>query len=562
MNKDKPADTGWKERALKGYFLLLTLESVVMLAYIASLPADPKNSWLLGLSRNRWLMLAAALAMSATSLFPLVKSWVGGGWLQRQALRLEAWLAHNFVLGLVIIISFLCIVTATWFNSYWMRYSSDQFLQAYIIRLAPFVAWLCLVAIETLLLLPFLRKALAPAYLALLVSVLCAVVIDLFTNPPEFKQMPWDTRYYYLLAERGLDSHDLIAPYVYRYLNPLLAHSLAGLFNISTYMALKAIAYLGAISQLFTIYLLMRYLGFRLRASLVAMLVTAFSMYNLKFLMFDVYRPDHLAYALMSLAVLALLSRHTVWCLVFSAIGLQTREYLVIPPLILAVFSLVEWWRDRAQKWPLLRLVMVILVTGLAVILPRLLIPVTESTQFVDPSNNPATIMNLIDMPLDLKRDFNLLFTIAAYFLPLLLLARRDRIKSVWTRLSKPIPGMRSFLLIYTGLVFILTLYGGHDLGRYFTYAFIPQVILICYLLDEHIRIEEIIYMFAVVIIFNRLWLPIPIWDFEKYLDFYGGYADRVNLVSLLRVVELLAYMLGALVLRAALRRRHGYSSL
>jgi hypothetical protein len=562
MNKDKPADTGWKERVLKGYFLLLTLESVVMLAYVACLPADPKNSWLLGLSRNRWLMLAAALAMFATSLFPLVKSWVGGGWLQRQALRLEAWLAHNFVLGLVIIISFLCIVAATWFNSYWMQYSSDQFLQAYIIRLAPFVAWLCLVAIETLLLMPFLRKALAPAYLALLVSVLCAVVIDLFTNPPEFKQMPWDTRYYYLLAERGLDSHDLIAPYVYRYLNPLLAHSLAGLFNISTYMALKAIAYLGAISQLFTIYLLMRYLGFRLRASLVAMLVTAFSMYNLKFLMFDVYRPDHLAYALMSLAVLALLSRHTVWCLVLSAIGLQTREYLVIPPLILAVFSLVEWWRDRAQKWPLLRLVMVILVTGLAVILPRLLIPVTESTQFVDPSNNPATIMNLIDMPLEIKRDFNLLFTIAAYFLPLLLLATRDRIKSVWTRLSKPIRRMRSFLLIYTSLVFILTLYGGHDLGRYFTYAFIPQVILICYLLDEHIRIEEIIYMFAVVIIFNRLWLPIPIWDFEKYLDFYGGYADRVNQVSLLRVVELLAYILGALVLRAALRRRHGYSSL
>jgi len=562
MNKDKPADTGWKERALRGYFLLLPLESVVMLAYIASLPADPKNSWLLGYSLSRWLMLAVTLGMCAVTLFLLVKSWVGGGWLLRQTLHLEAWLAHNFVLGLVIIISFLCIVAAIWFNSYWMQHSSDQFLQAYIIRIAPFVIWLCLVAIETLLLLPFLRKALAPAYLALLISVLCAVVIDLFTNPPEFKQMPWDTRYYYLLAERGLNSHDLIAPYVYRYLNPLLAHSLAGLFNISTYMALKAIAYLGAISQLFTIYLLMRYLGFRLRASLVAMLVTAFSMYNLKFLMFDVYRPDHLAYALMSLAVLALLSRHTVWCLVLSAIGLQTREYLVIPPLILAVFSLVEVWRDRAQKWPLLRLVMVILVTGLAAVLPRLLIPVTESTQFVDPSNNPASIMNLIDMPLDLKRDFNLLFTIAAYFLPLLLLARRDRIKSVWTRLSKPIPGMRSFLLIYTGLVFILTLYGGHDLGRYFTYAFIPQVILIDYLLDEHIRIEEIIYMFAVVIIFNRLWLPIPIWDFEKYLDFYGGYADRVNQVSLLRVVELLAYILGALVLRAALRRRHRYSSL
>jgi hypothetical protein len=562
MNTEKPTNTGWKERALRGYFLLLSLESVGVLVYIFSLPADPKNYWLLGLSLNRWLMLATALAMSAAGLFLLVRAWLGGNWLQRQALRLEAWLGNSFVLGLVIIISLLCIVVAAWYASYWMQHNSDQFLQAYIIRLSPFMAWLSLVAIETLSLLPFLRKALAPAYLAMLVSVLCAVVIDLFTNTPEFKQMPWDTRYYYLLAERGLDSHDLIAPYVYRYLNPLLAHSLAGFLNISTYLALKTIAYLGAISQLFTIYLLMHYLGFRLRASLAAMLVTAFSMYNLKFLMFDVFRPDHLAYALMTLAVLALLSRHTVWCLVLSVIGLQTREHLVIPSMILAIFSLAEWWRDRTQKIPILRLVMVILATGLAVVLPRLLIPVTESTQFVDPSNNPATIMNLIDMPLDLKRDFNLLFTVVAYFLPLLLLATRSRMKSVWTRLSTPVGAMRSFLLIYTGLVFLLTLYGGHDLGRYFTYAFIPQVILIGYLLDERIWIEEIIYMFVAVIIFNRLWLPIPIWDFDKYLDFYGGYADRVNLITVLRVVELLAYILGALILRTVLRRRHGYSSL
>jgi hypothetical protein len=562
MSTGKHANTGWKERALRGYFLILTLESVGMLTYIASLTADPKNSWLLGLSFNRWLMLVTALALSAASLFLLIKSWVSVSWLQRQALHLQTWLSHNFILGWVIIISFLCMLVAAWYTSYWMQHSSDQFLQAYIIRVAPFVIWLCLVAIETLLLLPFLRKALAPAYLALLVSVLCAVVIDLFTNPPEFKQMPWDTRYYYLLAERGLDSHDLIAPYVYRYLNPLLAHSLASLFNVSTYMALKAIAYLGAISQLFTIYLLMHYLGFHLRTSLVAMLVTAFSMYNLKFLMFDVYRPDHLAYALMSLAVLALITRRTVWCLILSAIGLQTREYLIIPPLILAVISLTEWWRDRAQKWYLLRFVLVVLVTGLAVVLPRLLIPVTESTQFVDPSNNPATIINLIDMPLDLKRDFNLLFTIAAYFLPLLLLTTRERMKSVWTRLSRPLGVMWSFLLIYTGLVFLLTLYGGHDLGRYFTYAFITQVILIGYLLGEPVRIEEIMYMIVVVIVFNRLWQPIPIWDFEKYLDFYGGYAERVNLVSLLRAIELLAYILGALVLRALLRRRYGYSSL
>jgi hypothetical protein len=565
MNKDKLANSSWKEGALKLYILLLLLESVGVLVYIASLPGAPKHSWLLGYSSGRWLMLLAGLAMVFSTLFLVLKSYYHCEWLRRQTQVVESLLSNNYLLGLMILFSLVSLAATAWYANYWQQHGSDQFLQAYLLRLLPFVVWLSVATMAALFLLPLFRPVLAPAYLALLVSVLCAVVIDMLTNTPEFKQMPWDTRYYYLLAERGLDSRDLIAPYVYRYLNPLLAHGLAAAFIITTFTALKIIAYWGAISQLFTIYLLTRYLGFRLRASLVAMLVTAFSMWNLKFLMFDSFRPDHLAYALMALAVLALISRHPLWCLALSAIGLQTREYLAIPPLILALFSLNEWWQNRAHKKPLLLATFSVLVTSLAVILPRLLIPATESTQFVDPSNNPATIVNLIDMPLNLGRDFNLLFTVTAYFLPLLLLATPARLKSVWARLGRPLakaPEMRVFLVIYTGMVFLLTLYGGHDLGRYFTYAFITQVILIGFLLKEDIRVEEMIYMFVVIVIFNRLWLPIPIWDFEKYLDFYGGYAERVNLVSLMRVLELAVYIVGAFSLRAILRKKYGHSSI
>jgi len=563
MNTEKLISP-WQECSFRMFLLLLSLDSLGVLVYVASLPGDPKHNWLLGYSPSRWLMLAAALVLCLVPTALLVKAWVNRTWSQCQAGRVKSWVENKVILGLIFVFASALIVAALWYVNYWFQNSSDQYIQAYLVRLLPFVVWLCLAMLFALLWLPVLEPALLPVYLALLVSVLCTVVIDLFTNTPEFKQMPWDTRYYYLLAERGLDSHDLIAPYVYRYMNPLLAHWMVGFFIIPTNAALKAIALLGSVGQLFTIYLLTRFLGFRWRASLTAMLVTAFSMWNLKFLMFDIYRPDHLAYALMALAVLALFSKHIFWCLLISVLGLQTREYLAIPPLILAYFNLEQWWRNRkVNRLPgklLLQAALAVVVTVLAVALPRWLIPATESTQFVDPSNNPSSLVNLIAMPLDLGRDFNLLFTIAAYALPLLLLVTPARIKSVWKRLDQPVQEMRPFLLIYTGLVFLLTLYGGHDLGRYFTYAFIPQVILICYLLDEDLPIEEIIYMFIVVILFNRLWLPIPIWDMDKYLDFYGGYAERVNLVSLLRLLEMLVYLGGAVALRAWIRKRYGYT--
>jgi len=41
----------------RNYFILGTLESLVALIWIISIPGDVDNAWLLGFSQRRWLIL-------------------------------------------------------------------------------------------------------------------------------------------------------------------------------------------------------------------------------------------------------------------------------------------------------------------------------------------------------------------------------------------------------------------------------------------------------------------------------------------------------------------------
>jgi len=106
----------------------------------------------------------------------------------------------------------------------------------------------------------------------------------------------------------------------------------------------------------------------------------------------------------------------------------------------------------------------------------------------------------------------------------------------------------------YTVLVLLLTLYGGTDLARFTTYLLVPQALLIA-LLARDSGWAEIGVMIVATLVFNRIWMQIPIWDLEKYLDFYGGYSSRVNGVTALRFLEIGAFLVLAALARAATQR-------
>lgn len=423
------------------------------------------------------------------------------------------------------------------------------------------------------LLSPERRARLKPYALAALGCAALVLALDLLTNTLDTARYYWDFALYYDMAERGLIGNDnLIAPFVYRFLTPLLAggiarilpieHTLAvsvspagDLFYTSTYPGFVVIAYAAAIAQLVSVWALARYFGARGWRATVPVLAIALSLYNVRFLLFDVARPDHLAYPLMVVAMLAVFERRIVLALVVSCVGLFVREFLAIPLALLIAALLWDFWRTRDRS----RLAwagVVMLVTAACILVPRLVIPISVSGQYLDPFNQSSAdlLETLVRTPLSRRRWFNLLFNVASYTLPLWLLLTPARLRSLWRGLA----GYRAALALYVALVLALAMYGGTDLWRFTTFLFVPLVIALAIVLPENVSWVEVAYMLGAVAYYNKLHLEIPN-EIGAYLDFYGGYDIRINEATLARVIQLIALGAGAVALRGLLmlaRRR------
>jgi hypothetical protein len=185
--------------------------------------------------------------------------------------------------------------------------------------------------------------------------------------------------------------------------------------------------------------------------------------------------------------------------------------------------------------------------------LPRQMIWVALS----EADSGPAeSLRRLLASPLSFWRDVNLLYTLVAYLLPTLALASVGRLVGAWRRLAP----YRRMLLVYTGLVLLLALFGGTDLPRFMAYLVVPQTLLLGAMLDQDIHLLEVSLVLVLTALFNRvvvISLPsAPSMDF--FLDFYGGYGDRVNLATLLRTGELIGYLVLVRLVRGRLARRAG----
>lgn len=394
------------------------------------------------------------------------------------------------------------------------------------------------------------RTPLAIYSMMIVLCLLGVVVLDLLTNTLNTTYYQWDFVQYYDMAENGIFNNDhLIAPFAYRFVTPLLAGVIADLSNVSTETGFRVVAYVGAVAQLALVFVLAQAFNPDKKRAGVPVLVVAFSLYNVKFLLFDVSRPDHLAYPLMVVAVLALFRRNIVVCLVASCAGLLVREFLIIPPVILLV-ELIRDYRASRDQQTLFWIAGIVIATGTFVIVPRALIPVEVSGQYVDPVYRSDWLDKLIEAPLSERRNANLLFNIASYTVPVWLLLTWGRAKRAWLALA----GYRLFLVLYMVMVLVLTLYGGTDLWRFMTYLFVPQVMVLAVLLrDEHVSGVEVLYMLAAVAFYNKVWQDIPNL-LDPYLDFYGGYDNRLNVETFERCFELAVLGAGMVVLRGLLR--------
>ncbi|MBK9778946.1 MAG: hypothetical protein IPP55_02675 [Anaerolineales bacterium] len=116
--------------------------------------------------------------------------------------------------------------------------------------------------------------------------------------------------------------------------------------GLSIESGFKLIAYIGAFTQLTGIFLFVRWLGRSSRGAWIALLVTAFSLFNVKFLIFDPFRPDHLAYALILLQTYFALKRKFLPLLLLTLIGSMLREFTLIP-IFAYIFMLT---REKVER--------------------------------------------------------------------------------------------------------------------------------------------------------------------------------------------------------------------
>lgn len=367
----------------------------------------------------------------------------------------------------------------------------------------------------------------------LLLSAAILFVLSVLTNSLNTEGNAWDFIYYMAMAKDGFHAEPMASPFAYRYLTPLLVNGLS-LLGLSIEHGFSFIAYFGALAQLTGIFFFVKWLTQSSKGAYLAMGATALSLFNIKFLLFDIYRPDHLAYGLILLQTYFAFTKRFWPLLITTIIASQIREFNIIP-LIAYLFMAM---RTENRNVFIKQAVVSAFCILPAILLPRLLIPVTENYQIVGLSQDG--LINTLILPFIPSVDVNFIFSIAAYFLPLLFLADLKTIKAVFLSLPED---QRRYLLAYTLLVLLISFFGGTDFTRFATFLFLPQIILIG-MIAPTLPTLRIGLMLASVFIFNRIWMPFPDWDVEQYRDFYGGFSLRLNMSTVYRIAEWFGFLL------------------
>ncbi|MBK9778875.1 MAG: hypothetical protein IPP55_02315 [Anaerolineales bacterium] len=228
------------------------------------------------------------------------------------------------------------------------------------------------------------------------------------------------------------------------------------------------------------------------------------------------------------------LKRKFLPLLLLTLIGSMLREFTLIP-IFAYIFMLT---REKVERSIIIQQGIISLVLILlAMILPRIWIPVTESYQLIDLSANG--LLYAIVLPFIPSFPVNFIFSILAYFLPLFLLVSPKEVRFAVQELPE---SQRWYLAGYTILVLLLSFFGGTDYNRFATFLFLPQVMLLG-TLENKVTNQKLIIVLACLFIFNRLWMYFPDWDIQTYRNFYGGFALQLNIHTLYRILELAGFI-------------------
>jgi hypothetical protein len=135
----------WVRFGLLCYFSIAALEGFFALRALLGVPADPKNAWLWGFSRNRILMAVAILAALLFFLGLALRTWRDSPRLSRFAGWLGASLNGVWIYGLSCGAALIVFVAAPYLYLYF------QTQPVWMQRLAPFIFWAGALYFQTLI---------------------------------------------------------------------------------------------------------------------------------------------------------------------------------------------------------------------------------------------------------------------------------------------------------------------------------------------------------------------------------------------------------------------------
>lgn len=396
-------------------------------------------------------------------------------------------------------------------------------------------------------------------FAVLILAIIWVTVIALTTTT-----MPvnWDGFHYMNMALNGvIGNPDLCAPFAYRPGMPLLARYIWKIFSLPLDSAFKLVGYIAAVGTLVASFALTKCFIRDFGKALIPVAIVAFSAHHIKFPIFFFSLVDVAAYPIMVVCILAFVKQKYELCFGLSCIGLFFKEFLIIP-LILLILKLAHNFLIARSYRTFFTLSGVIITGSVIILVPRLFLPVKLTDQSIDPFNAPNFWEKLLKIPQDKFRNINIVYSLLSYWLPTLLIITPGRFKRLWQELN----GLIFYIIIYLGLILLLTLYGGTNVYYFVSYAIGAQIIIIAMLLNQRIHYGEILLMLLVLFLYNKIpWqIPLPTQNFEAYIDFYGGWDSRLSPVTYTRMYWICIYLFCAIILRlitSAIQKRKKFSS-
>jgi len=387
--------------------------------------------------------------------------------------------------------------------------------------------------------------------LALAVAVLIVAGIAFFTNSMAPK---WDSDSYMDMARLGVFGNDhLVAPFAYSPGMPYLVHVVSGIFSISLEQGFVWVTRFAAVLFLFAAFLLVRCFTPSTGKAMLPMLFVGISCMHVKVPLFCPAAVDVAAFPIMVLAVWAFVKRRLWFCFWVSILGLFFKEFLAIP-LLLTLLELAWVYQGSPNRKSLLLLGSGTLLALGAILVPRLGLHVVATYQEIDPVHRPRSLGRLILDPLNVRRDINIVLDAFSYWLPSLLLLTPDR----WRNVRQSLMLQKTFILGFLALNFLLVMYGGTNILIFMSYSVPVQLMVLGILLGMKIHPAEWALALICLLLYNRtFWaIPLPDKNFDAFIDFYEGWASRVNLSTLRHFLEIALYLLAMGGLRHYLRKR------